>query len=311
MTTPRASRRLLTTALRVLISVALLGLTLWIVDLEQVAEALTRAQWIPAIIALALSIPLVLVLAWRWSFTAKRLGVRLPLSVAVREYYGSLFLNQVLPGGVLGDVGRVVRGGMRTPQQRSAVARAVILERLSGQIALWLILLTSLLVTDTLPPWITLLVGLVLLGIVGLAHATSKLDTVRETWLGRTIQRARDDLGSAFVQRGAWALQLGLSMASIALLGATFAACTSAVNASAHPMQLLLIAPAVLAVTSLPATAGGWGLREGASAMLFDFVGLDAATGVAASALYGVIGLLGTLPGAALLTMPAKENNVA
>ena len=59
-----------------------------------------RPSWVLS--ALALSVVQVLVSAWRWRFTAGRLGIALPFGEAVREYYLSMFVNQVLPGGVFG-----------------------------------------------------------------------------------------------------------------------------------------------------------------------------------------------------------------
>ena len=49
--------------------------------------------------------------AWRWSLVAGGLGVDVPLRTTVSAYHRSLFLNAMLPGGVLGDVHRGVLHG--------------------------------------------------------------------------------------------------------------------------------------------------------------------------------------------------------
>ena len=51
--------------------------------------------------------------AWRWTWVAGRLDLRLDVRAAVPAYYRSQLVNQVLPGGVLGDVDRAVRHGER------------------------------------------------------------------------------------------------------------------------------------------------------------------------------------------------------
>ena len=92
--------------LRVLLTVVLLLGLAWWFDLNSVVARLVamRPGWVA--LALGLSVIQVAVLAWRWRFTARRLGVGLSFVEAWREYYLSIFLNQVLPGGVMGDVSR-------------------------------------------------------------------------------------------------------------------------------------------------------------------------------------------------------------
>jgi uncharacterized membrane protein YbhN (UPF0104 family) len=95
--------------LRTVVSLSLLGLLAIWLDVGALLDQLraVEAEWLVA--ALALSVAQVTISAWRWRYTAKRLGLPLPLGVAVREYYLATFLNQVLPGGVLGDVSRAWR----------------------------------------------------------------------------------------------------------------------------------------------------------------------------------------------------------
>ncbi|PZU44629.1 MAG: hypothetical protein DI571_07230 [Arsenicicoccus sp.] len=54
---------------------------------------------------------------------------------------------------------------------------------------------------------------------------------------------------------------------------------------------------------SLPVTVGGWGTREAAAGWIFMLRGLDAGTGVTVSIGYGILALLSTLPGAAVLAV--------
>jgi hypothetical protein len=52
---------------------------------------------------------------------------------------------------------------------------------------------------------------------------------------------------------------------------------------------------------AVPLNIGGWGPREGMAAWAFSAAGLGVSQGVAAATAYGVMGLVATLPGAALL----------
>jgi glycosyltransferase 2 family protein len=73
--------------------------------------------------ALAITALTTLCCAWRWRVVAAQFGVDVPLRPAVGAYYRSQFLNATLPGGVLGDVHRAVRHGLKP----------VALERVLGQ----------------------------------------------------------------------------------------------------------------------------------------------------------------------------------
>jgi len=123
--------------LRVAVSVALIVALLGWLDPQVLAMAFAAPHpgWLA--LALALGVPQVVLSAWRWRLTAGRLGVPLSLACAVREYYLATFLNQVLPGGILGDATRAWRHAREAGS--TAAWAAVLIERLSGQLALALV----------------------------------------------------------------------------------------------------------------------------------------------------------------------------
>jgi len=63
---------------------------------------------------------------------------------------------------------------------------------------------------------------------------------------------------------------------------------------------LPLILLALLAM-GLPVNIGGWGPREAVSAVAFGATGLNAAQGVTAAVVYGLLTLVSSLPGALVL----------
>jgi len=69
------------------------------------------------------------------------------------------------------------------------------------------------------------------------------------------------------------------------------------------PLALL-----VLVAMALPVGLGGWGPREGAAAWAFAAAGLDVGQGVAAAVVFGVMSLVATLPGLALLLVGRATN---
>ena len=286
--------------LRGLVSIGLVALTAVFIDLQGLGRQLAGLRLVPAIWAAFLSAPQLAITAWRWHFTAGRMGLELPFVRAWREYYASTLLNLVLPGGVLGDVSRVVR--VAEGSNAAKVARCVVLERASGQLALWLTIAIGAVALGwpTMPAalgWVA--AGLVLAAsVIALAMRS---EAVARSRIGAGIRLVVSEVRSSMLSSGAWAVQLAASLVAVALLGGMFYLCTIAVGATVDGRQALLIAPLVLAAGALPISVGGWGVREATSAGLFGLMGLDATEGAAASAAFGAVSLVAALPGALVL----------
>jgi len=116
--------------------------------------------------------------AWRWKIVARGLGVDLSLGVAVAAYYRSLFLNTVLPGGVVGDVHRGVRHGRDVGDVRSGL-RAVAWERTAGQVVQGVLTVIALLALPSpvrsSMPVVAAAVAALALGVVLLVRARPRV----------------------------------------------------------------------------------------------------------------------------------------
>ncbi len=151
------------------------------------------------VLALAISVLQVMLSAWRWQLTAGLIGVPLRFGYALREYYLALLVNQLLPGGVLGDAGRAHRhAGQAT--SRGSAWRAVVIERASGQVAVALLTLAALLASPLWhaalgPTVLMLLAAGALFGLAGLAlliHWARRQRLALPRWcqtLGRDLRR--------------------------------------------------------------------------------------------------------------------------
>src|SRR6201994_4886913 len=96
-------------------------------------DGLRAVTWPGVVAAVTLTALTTLCCAWRWQVVARALGADIGLPTAVGAYYRSLFLNSVLPGGILGDVHRAVTQGRRAGDVALGL-RAVGWERLCGQV---------------------------------------------------------------------------------------------------------------------------------------------------------------------------------
>jgi glycosyltransferase 2 family protein len=118
--------------LRLAVSAGLLLVLFLVFDPAEVAARLAHLDLRWLLPALLLSVLQIMLLAWRWRFTADRLQVGMSDRHALGEYYAGVSLNQVLPGGILGDVSRAWRHASAAASGRAAV-HAVVLERVVVQ----------------------------------------------------------------------------------------------------------------------------------------------------------------------------------
>ncbi len=294
------------TLARLAFSLALLaGLLAWLEPATIAAELDELALgWV--VLGLLTSLPQVVVSAWRWRLTARLLDVPLSRAAAFREYYLATFLNQLLPGGVMGDVARAWRHAGASGARRAAV-RAVVIERTSGQLVLWgvtaLALLTPVwqaplaLAGDTLAALPGTAQAAAVLGLSGLAAGLITLYRRPP----RALAGLGGDLARTLLATAAWPRQLLGSLAVVTSYIAVYLCAARAAGAELPTLALMALVPPVLMAMALPLSVAGWGLREGAAALVWSLVGLPAAQGVAISMTYGLLVLLASLPGALCL----------
>lgn len=283
-------------AARLAVSVALLwGVSRW-VDAGAVLARLSELEvgWVVA--ALAITVLQVGVLAWRWRYTAARLGVDLPPSVALREYYLGILLNQVLPGGVTGDLSRAWRHA-RASQSAGAALRAVILERASAQLVMTVVATASVLSLPWAPAGVrvaaamvaALLLALLIRVLAGLPASVS------------LAGRFRADARRALLAPDALAPQLLTALLVVASYVGVFLVAARAVGIDTPLARLLPLVAPVLMTMLVPVTIAGWGIREAAAAALWGLVGLTPEDGAAISVAYGLLVLVSSAPGLAVL----------
>ena len=294
--------------LRVLVTLLLLGIVLMAVDRQAIWQLWQQALPVLLLAALALSVVQVVISAWRWRFTAARLGIQLPMRHAVAEYYLATLINQTLPGGFLGDASRALRHGTGRGSQGDGKARpvpmhkavhAVMIERLSGQMALFPVVALSLLFTPA--------------GMTLWHYADSPLGTLQSAGLGlgalllitavlallfwRTAKRLGQDVFEALIRWPAPLWQKGSSLLVIMTYIAIYFLAARALQIDIETMVLLPLIPLVLLSMLVPFTVSGWGVREGTAAALWAMMGLPPAEGVAISVTYGLLVLVASLPG--------------
>lgn len=289
------------------ITLAFLAVILLRTDLSALGQSLSRTSWIGVAACLGLVQVQIVLSALRWLFTSRRLGQDIAPLKAIGEYYVASFLNQTLPGGVGGDAIRAWRMRVDEPGGWRQPAKAVIFERLSGQIAFFILALVGLsiwpLITQSdlgqqLRHYFLVVAALILTGVVALY--LSKPKWAEESTL-------RHSLAEAFVRRGAWVVQSTTSAGVVSTYVIIFFIAAVATGSQLPWVACLTIIPFCLVAMLIPTGFGGWGTREAAAMALWPLLGAAPLDGLAASITYGWLSLLGTAPGAIFLAVSALK----
>ncbi len=210
--------------------------------------------------------------AARWRIVCRGYGMELSVGQALRQCYSASLLNSVLPSGVAGDVFRAVRHRSAKQSSWSSAVGSVAGERLAGTVVVVLAAAVALLRID----WRLSLATTAVAGAVFAAAWPS---------LRRLLLRA---------SMSVWVLSI-LAWLSFATMFCAAALLTTPDLALFHLAGLAAIC---LASMFIPLGVGGWGPREGATALAFLAYGYSGAGGVAAATGYGLLALVSVLPGA-------------
>ena len=264
-------------------------------------DGLRLVSWWPLLAAAGIAVLTTVCCAWRWSLVARGLGVAVPLPRAVAAYYRSQFLNTVLPGGVLGDVHRAVRHG-RDVGDVGRGLRAVAWERSAGQVvqvvlAVLLLLLLPSPIRSSMP---IVVAAVAVAAVLAVLLGRAVPDRGPRLWL-RVVRATAADLRGGLLARRAWP---GIVLASALVVvghAATFLIAARTAGSTASPARILPLALLALLAMAVPLNIGGWGPREGVSAWGFGMAGLSAGQGLTIAVVYGVMVLVASLPGAAVL----------
>ncbi len=281
-------------AIRLAVCLGLLALLWHYADGPGVVDQLGGMDARYALAALAVTVPQVAVSAWRWHFTASRLGLKLPYRRAFGEYYLATFLNQVLPGGMAGDAARAWRHGRKSTTGFGAAARVVILERTSGQIALFAVVLAAAVfepdafaaMMSAVGPWGGGLVAIVAL--IALAVRKSRWRDHLGVFLA--------DFRHVFSGRSG-GVQLLLSLFVVATYLMVYGLAARSIGVELSTGTLMTVVPVILFSMVVPVSISGWGVREAVAAAFASSAGLTPGMAVAISVAYGLIVLVSSLPG--------------
>ncbi|MFZ6005115.1 MAG: lysylphosphatidylglycerol synthase transmembrane domain-containing protein [Actinomycetota bacterium] len=300
-------------ALRIGLSVAMLGVLVWRVpsfDADEVVPEMSARTVVWLVVAAALTLAGLVLSALRWQRVLEVLGLHAGLRRLLSHYLACQFVSNVLPTTIGGDVLRVSRLSRETGESPKTFA-SVVLERLTGWLVLPVISVAGFLVNPPLQH-----LGTATRVALGLAFATL-------IGLGILLYAVADQrIGGRFAAKDGWrrfagAVHLGLdrlrrepwAAANVLLVGFAYqlvlvlAAVAAAQALGVRPAgltALLAFFPAVAIAQVLPIGISGLGVREGAFVLFLGPLGVASEEAIALGLLLYLLNL-----GVSLLGAPA------
>jgi len=297
--------------LRLTLSLALMGLIFYKMDLARFVGLMRQADLARLTLVLLLVIVAVVLSAYKWQRLLAVQGVEVSLLRLTAFYFVGLFFNNFLPTTIGGDVVRIYDLARHTGRPAEAAA-SVISERVLASVALGLVALAGLLFSQGRAAQFALLIGVfcALLLLLLIALLTGRR---WGPWVARRLpdpwglkSKAREFLGgiSASVSDPwvlAWVIVLSIGFQALVVLinYAIFQALGSQVSLA----YCLLFIPIIMAISLLPISISGLGVREGAYVYFFGQIGLSTAEAVAASLLFFILVVLASLIGGAIFAL--------
>jgi uncharacterized protein (TIRG00374 family) len=298
-------RRLLGSALKIIVSLGLLIVVLQQVGWREVWQTLRGAR-LPYLLVVAFALALlgIGVRAYRWKVLLDALGIHVSLARLTSLYFVGTFFSDFLPTGVGGDVVRAYEVAQRTENRAGAVG-TVLVDRATGLLMLFLMASIALLFRYRLVG--SQVVALILLlTVVGWGGSVLLM---RRDWLQRLgllqwVEKVRQvqEVYEAVRACGlrAIAVALGVSFILNLLLIAVNYVIALSLGVQVSLWYFLLFVPIISFLLVLPVSLSGWGVREGGYIYLFAQAGVAAPVALTMSLLVQSVQLALGLIGAAI-----------
>ncbi|MBC8448668.1 MAG: flippase-like domain-containing protein [Chloroflexi bacterium] len=304
----------LLTALKIVISLALIAYLFTRVDLAEVGRALASARPGYFLVALLLYLAAITLNALRWQVLLRAQRIPAPLTALLEYTFVGVFFNNFLPANVGGDVMRGY-GLARYTDRAADAAVSVIVDRIVGLLAF----LTSAVVAALIAMRTTgqanlrqlALAAVITLGVVGLGFLLLLSRRLR-AWLERIFRwqpllrlaplygRLSDAFDAYRHSSGALALAFLISLALVFLTNFVNWFLAQALGGGISFLYICLLNPLIAFVLLIPTSIGGLGVMETAYILFFGLVGVPERLAFAVALLLRLIIYVSSLPGGVL-----------
>ncbi len=250
------------------------------IDKQKVLESIKNADKGLLLLALVIYLFVYILALFRWEMLLKGAKIHLSLKRVIMSFSGGLFFNALLPSTIGGDVVRSIDLGTHTKRPREVVA-TVLLDRLSGYVGLVIVALLSLLfgwklihhksvlLSIAIITGILIAILLVLFNRFLYSKINQLLHSPRAGKIREAIKNLHQEIHIFRHHKKIIANNLILSVLIQVIGPVTFYITALALGIKINVIYFFIYLPIIGAVTLLPISIGGLGLRENITRIFF------------------------------------------
>ena len=234
--------------------------------------------------------------AYRWMYVSQFTNLHINFSYSLKYYYIASFMNNILPGGILGDLYRIYCSSDNKKEifKMGKSFQSVIFERLSGQIMLFFIFITSLtiyfLINQKYIAFLYLFLPTILIFFLIKYFIKYK---IKQYFGTKDIAK---NFNRLFTGPIFWN-HIILSFFVVASYILIYIISAISLGLEIDYLAFLVFSPIILFSMTLPVSIGGWGVREVTALLVSFLIGLSASASISVSIIYGILNLICSLPG--------------
>lgn len=278
-------KKVLSIILRVGISIAILVLLFRQVDRKSLFEIIKNANKPLLFFALFIFFFNYAFCFFRWYRLLKAVGIKLPLKRVVISFSGGIFFSLFLPSTIGGDLMRSIDLAAHTKKTKEVVA-TVLLDRLSGYVGLVVVVLISLLLGYRLidDKSVLLAIGIItaiLAGVLLVLFNNFFYTKINKLLSSPNAGKIRDLITGLHQEihifrnkKRAMVINLIISLLVQVTGPLTFYFIALAIGIKINLLYFFVLIPVIGAITLLPISIGGLGLRDASTIYFFAKAGV-------------------------------------
>jgi hypothetical protein len=278
-------KKTLSILLRIGISLALLAFLFRQVDVKFIFETVKKADKNLLALALFVFFGTYILCLYRWQMLLKAASVKLPLKRVIISFAGGVFFNLFLPSSIGGDFMRSLDLAIFTKKPRQVIA-TVLLDRLSGYVGLVILTLLAIffgwnLISDrsvAVSIYILIAVLIALLLVLFNKFIYSKINKLLHSPGSGKIREAITNLHMEMHyfrnHKKVLMNNVILSVLIQSITPVTFYIIAVAIGIKLKLVYFFIFLPIIGAITMLPISIGGLGLRDAMTIFFFAKVGV-------------------------------------
>lgn len=296
------------TLIKVTVSLFLLGLLLYKSNLDKYLDIVQKSSPIYLLLALLVTVLSILLSAYKWQILVHAQGFRVPLRNLTASYFVGLFFNNFMPTSIGGDLVRVY-DLRKMIKNGPAAAASVVAERVLASFTLGLIVLCGVMLSSGLAAKYKLLVlvfvALCIVALLGIlqAHRLGSFLSRFEAGLLKKAGTMIDSVRSCISHKPSLVMVLVYSLAFQFMVVAINMLIAKALGLHVPVAYALLSIPIIFAITMLPVSMNGLGVREAGYVYFFSQVGLSTEEAVAISIFFFLVVTLVSLIGGGIFAL--------